>query len=109
MSGSAGIGMRCRKRGSPCRLVLSPNPIILKAAVMRWQSVGSRPDHPEGIVAANDLMAIGVMKACEEAGLRIPHDVAVVGMDNLDLASRVYPKLTSVALQEEIGRKAPKS
>ncbi|MGG4094224.1 LacI family DNA-binding transcriptional regulator [Paenibacillus lautus] len=64
-------------------------------------------DHPEGIVAANDLMAIGVMKACEEAGLRIPHDVAVVGMDNLDLASRVYPKLTSVALQqEEIGRKA---
>ena len=66
------------------------------------------PDHPEGIVAANDLMAIGVMKACEEAGLRIPHDVAVVGMDNLDLASRVYPKLTSVALrQEEIGRKAP--
>lgn len=65
------------------------------------------PDHPEGIVAANDLMAIGVMKACEEAGLKIPHDVAVVGMDNLDIASRVYPKLTSVALQqEEIGRKA---
>lgn len=65
------------------------------------------PDHPEGIVAANDLMAIGVMKACEEAGLRIPHNVAVVGMDNLDIASRVYPKLTSVALQqEEIGRKA---
>ncbi|WP_123041551.1 LacI family DNA-binding transcriptional regulator [Cohnella candidum] len=64
-------------------------------------------DKPEGIVAANDLMAIGVMKACEEAGLRIPEDVAVVGMDNLDLASRVYPKLTSVSLmQEEIGRKA---
>lgn len=63
--------------------------------------------NPEGIVAANDLMAIGVMKACEEAGLRIPQDVAIVGMDNLDIASRVYPKLTSVALQqEEIGRKA---
>ncbi|MGV2788250.1 LacI family transcriptional regulator, partial [Clostridium perfringens] len=47
------------------------------------------------------------VQACEEAGLRIPHDVAVVGMDNLALASRVYPKLTSVALQqEEIGRKA---
>ncbi|SFB08209.1 transcriptional regulator, LacI family [Cohnella sp. OV330] len=63
------------------------------------------PDRPQGIVAANDLMAIGVMKACEEAGLRIPADVTVVGMDNLDIASRVYPKLTSVAMrQEEIGR-----
>lgn len=65
------------------------------------------PDRPEGIVAANDLMAIGVMKACEEARLRIPEDIAVIGMDNLDIASRVYPKLTSVALkQEEIGRQA---
>ncbi|MBB6672427.1 LacI family DNA-binding transcriptional regulator [Cohnella nanjingensis] len=64
-------------------------------------------DRPEGIVAANDLMAIGVMKACEEAGLRIPDDIAIVGMDNLDIASRVHPKLTSVALmQEEIGRQA---
>jgi len=65
------------------------------------------PGRPQGIVAANDLMAIGVMKACEEAGLRIPEDIAVVGMDNLDISSRVYPKLTTVALmQEEIGRKA---
>jgi LacI family transcriptional regulator len=62
---------------------------------------------PDAIVAANDLMAIGVMKACEEAGLTIPDDIAIVGMDNLDIASRVYPKLTSVALlQEEIGRNA---
>lgn len=67
----------------------------------------NRPDYPEAVVAVNDLLAIGVMKACEEAGLRIPEDVAIVGMDNLDLASRVYPKLTSVSLkQEEIGRKA---
>lgn len=62
---------------------------------------------PQAIVAANDLMAIGVMKTCEEAGLSIPDDIAIVGMDNLDIASRVYPKLTSVSLmQEEIGRHA---
>lgn len=74
------------------------------AAARRWLSGGERP---EAVVAANDLMAIGVMKACEEAGLRIPEDIAIVGMDNLDLASRVHPKLTSVAMQqEEIGRQA---
>ncbi|WP_028610185.1 LacI family DNA-binding transcriptional regulator [Paenibacillus harenae] len=62
---------------------------------------------PHAIVAANDLMAIGVMHACEEAGLSIPEDMAVVGMDNLDVASRVHPKLTSVSLeQEDIGRRA---
>jgi LacI family transcriptional regulator len=62
---------------------------------------------PQAVVAVNDLMAIGVMKACEEAGLAIPDDIAIVGMDNLDIASRVYPKLTSIALlQEEIGRNA---
>ena len=73
-------------------------------AARKWVGHGERP---EGIVAANDLMAIGVMKACEEAGLRIPEDVAIVGMDNLDIGSRVHPKLTSVALmQEEIGRQA---
>lgn len=66
-----------------------------------------RSELPEAIVAANDLMAIGVMKACEEAALRIPEDIAIVGMDNLDIASRVYPKLTSVSLvQEEIGRRS---
>lgn len=74
------------------------------AAARRWLT---GPARPEAIVAANDLMAIGVMQACEEAGLSIPHDIAVVGMDNLDIASRVHPKLTSVAMQqEEIGRQA---
>ena len=65
------------------------------------------PVRPQAIVTTNDLMAIGVMKACEENGLQIPQDIAIVGMDNLDLASRVHPKLTSVALmQEEIGRRS---
>ncbi|MFC0394339.1 substrate-binding domain-containing protein [Paenibacillus mendelii] len=39
--------------------------------------------------------------------LNIPGDIAIVGMDNLDIASRVHPKLTSVSLvQVEIGRNA---
>ncbi|MBD2867396.1 LacI family DNA-binding transcriptional regulator [Paenibacillus arenilitoris] len=66
-----------------------------------------RTSRPQAVVAANDLMAIGVMHACEEAGLSVPGDVAIVGMDNLDLSSRVHPKLTSVSLeQEDIGRQA---
>lgn len=62
---------------------------------------------PTAVVASNDLMAIGIMNVCEEEHIKIPDELAVVGMDNTDLATRVTPKLTSIAMmQEEIGRNA---
>lgn len=51
---------------------------------------------PDGIVAFNDLMAIGAMQAIKEKGLTIPQDVAVVGFDDLEVASIVEPQLTTV-------------
>ncbi|MCM0650076.1 LacI family transcriptional regulator [Clostridium swellfunianum] len=62
---------------------------------------------PTAVVASNDLMAIGIINACDEAQVKIPDDIAIIGMDNTDIATRVSPKLSSVAmLQEEIGRNA---
>ncbi|MGG3453724.1 LacI family DNA-binding transcriptional regulator [Paenibacillus rhizolycopersici] len=62
---------------------------------------------PEAIICANDLMAYGFLRACEEKQIRVPEDLLLAGMDNLSLSSRTYPKLTSVSLQaEEIGRTA---
>ena len=49
------------------------------------------------LVAYNDLMAIGAMRAVRAAGLRIPSDVSVVGFDNVDLSAYVDPPLTTVA------------
>nr|WP_201470492.1 LacI family DNA-binding transcriptional regulator [Microbacterium hydrocarbonoxydans] len=65
---------------------------------------GQRPD---AIVAANDLIAIGALRAAEDLGLTIPGDLAVTGLDNTELASVVRPGLTSVDLgAEERGRVA---
>jgi LacI family transcriptional regulator len=50
----------------------------------------------DGIVALNDLMAIGAILAIREVGLRIPDDIAVVGYDDTDLASCMRPSLTTV-------------
>jgi DNA-binding LacI/PurR family transcriptional regulator len=50
----------------------------------------------DAIVAANDQMATGVVRALTHLGRRIPQDVAVVGFDNCILASRLTPALTSV-------------
>jgi LacI family transcriptional regulator len=54
------------------------------------------PEPPDAIVCASDVMAIGAMLAIEEAGLRIPEDVAVTGFDDSDYAAIAVPSLTSV-------------
>ena len=56
---------------------------------------------PSAVVAANDLMAIRFMQACEAAGVSIPADVSVVGMDNTDPATFVKPRLSPVMMREE--------
>jgi len=48
------------------------------------------------VFCASDVMAIGAMLAIEEAGLRIPEDIAVVGFDDSEYASIAVPSLTSV-------------
>ena len=51
---------------------------------------------PTALFAANDLMAIGAMRALEESGLRVPDDVSVIGYDDISLASLVKPTLTTI-------------
>jgi LacI family transcriptional regulator len=53
---------------------------------------------PDGLLCANDLLAAGAMAALRSAGHEVPGDVAVVGMDNSDLAQIMWPPLTSVDL-----------
>jgi LacI family transcriptional regulator len=62
---------------------------------------------PTAVVAANDLMAVGCMQACESLGVPIPSRLSVVGMDNTDIATIISPHLSSVAMrQEDIGANA---
>jgi DNA-binding LacI/PurR family transcriptional regulator len=48
------------------------------------------------IFAASDLMAVGVLRGLRRSGRRVPDDVAVVGFDDLPLAARTDPQLTTV-------------
>jgi LacI family transcriptional regulator len=54
------------------------------------------PHRPTAVFAASDMMAAGAIKVLREAGLRVPEDVAVVGFDDIPLASMVEPPLTTV-------------
>ena len=58
-------------------------------------------------MAANDLMALGVIEACREIQLRIPEDISLIGMDNTTWGQFVSPPISSVTMREdEIGRMA---
>jgi DNA-binding LacI/PurR family transcriptional regulator len=57
----------------------------------------SLPAPPTAVFVCNDLMAIGALEAVRNRGLRIPEDVAVVGFDDIPVASWVRPRLTTVA------------
>ncbi len=65
------------------------------------------PDPPTAIMCANDSMAIGAMKVIQERGLKIPDEISVIGFDDILLASKVYPTLTTnIAPIEEMARQA---
>lgn len=62
---------------------------------------------PTGVTCYNDLVAAGVMRALAELGLRLPHDVSVVGFDDIPLAALLATPLTTVHLPKyESGRLA---
>jgi LacI family transcriptional regulator len=63
------------------------------AAVARLLALDPRPT---AVFAANDYMAIGVLGALSDAGVRVPEDIAVVGFDDITMARYLNPPLTTV-------------
>lgn len=65
------------------------------------------PDRPTAVFSASDVMALGAMRAVAEAGLSIPHDVALIGFDGIERGETASPPLSSIAQPvAELGRQA---
>lgn len=70
-------------------------------------SQGLKATGPDAILAANDQMAIGVLKAVRETGLHVPDQMAVAGIGDIPNAVFVDPPLTTVSLPlKELGQRA---
>ena len=64
-------------------------------------------DPPTAIFCGNDLMAIGVMEAVSELGLKVPEQLSVMGYDDQELARYTHPPLSTLVLPNyEMGQKA---
>lgn len=62
---------------------------------------------PTAVFCANDLVAVGAIKACHEARVNVPADISIVGCDDVEIASLITPELTTVAIPaRELGARA---
>ncbi|HOC31010.1 MAG TPA: substrate-binding domain-containing protein, partial [Armatimonadota bacterium] len=62
------------------------------------ESLARTSDTLDGLLCFNDLVAIGAMMGLRRAGLRVPEDVAVIGFDDVPMASQLDTPLTTVDL-----------
>lgn len=69
----------------------------MRSAVKRWRA----SKDVDAICAYNDELAIGLLSALNEASVRVPDDIAVIGLDDLALSAVVTPTLTSVTVPVE--------
>lgn len=79
---------------------------LISFGAYTWESGFSRTKalldggkRPSAIFAANDIVALGVMQAAEESGLKIPEELAIVGFD--DIAFSAYPKVRLTTVSQE--------
>ncbi|MBS3791664.1 LacI family DNA-binding transcriptional regulator [Candidatus Bipolaricaulota bacterium] len=68
-----------------------------KRAFEELVRLNGREELPDGIVVANDMMAVGVIRKAEELGIEVPEDLAIVGFDDILLSRLINPPLTTVS------------
>jgi len=92
------------------RLPVSPDyiamgsfePALARAATLKFLAL---PAPPTAIFASSDYLAIGVLMGLRDAGLSIPHDMSLVGFDDMPFVSLLTPPLTAVRQPvEQLGR-----
>lgn len=65
------------------------------------------PEKPDAVFAVSDTLAVGALRAVEDAGLKVPNDIAVIGFDGTELGTMINPKLSTIQQpSENIGREA---
>ncbi|PYE16065.1 LacI family DNA-binding transcriptional regulator [Paraburkholderia silvatlantica] len=100
--GAAGIAMRDAWRVNVNCLDYDAG--AQAAAALMQLPAGEAPD---AIFAVSDTLAVGVINGLRGAGRRVPHDVAVVGFDDIALAAQIDPPLTTIAQpMRELGETA---
>jgi LacI family transcriptional regulator, galactose operon repressor len=101
-----GVRTALREAGCPSdALTLADGDALVGGGEAAAISLLERAPGVTAIVAYNDLMAIGALRAARGRGRRVPADISVVGFDDIPVAAFVDPPLTTISQRtEEMGR-----
>ncbi|MCA5924409.1 MULTISPECIES: LacI family DNA-binding transcriptional regulator [Curtobacterium] len=95
-----------RRRGYLPELVVAAAPTA-EAGAEHTTRILAEHRRVDAVLAFNDVLALGVLSACRRAGVDVPGDVRVVGVDGLALGELVAPTLTTLAVDlDEVARQA---
>jgi LacI family transcriptional regulator len=108
LSASVDGNDRARARGAGVKAALAEAGLELDPACIQYTAISlgaaeegmarllALPAPPTAVVATNDVFAVGAMMACRKAGVGIPEDMSITGVDNTDLGATQTPGLTSI-------------
>lgn len=85
-------------------------PVSSEGGYQGAQRILKRASDITAFFCMNDITAIGAIRAIKESGHRIPSDIAVISMDDIDIAQYVSPMLTTMHIPiEEMGKMTAKT
>lgn len=100
---------RAGRRPDDCLWELAVPALTVEQGELAAAQLLARDPRPSGVICANDLLALGVLKGLSAAGVAVPEEVALVGYDDLSFASMLSPPLSSVRQpKHELGASAAK-
>ena len=89
------------ERGRPAQSIRRGSSSATTRCAEAWRgskSCGRFPSQPTAVICSNDMTAIGVLRAAYMGGLRVPQDLSVIGLDDIDFAEFTLPPLTTIRL-----------
>jgi DNA-binding LacI/PurR family transcriptional regulator len=78
-------------------LVMRMPRVVLAEKTSLYEAVLQQPDRPSAFFAVNDHEVLAIIYAARRCGVQLPHDLALVGFDDLSYAEHLSPALTTVA------------
>jgi len=104
----AGFRQALQEAGLACPENFLPSGVFtFEGGMAAMNYLLDQPLRPTAVFAANDLMAIGCVVAAQQRGVRVPEEISVAGMDNIQAAQYLTPRLTTMAIPMiEMGEQA---
>ncbi|MEG0355888.1 MAG: LacI family DNA-binding transcriptional regulator [Lachnospiraceae bacterium] len=85
----------CRERKvEPCSILCQYQ---YEDGLIQTEKLLQKYPEVDGILAANDMVAISVYKVLHKHGLKVPNDIQIIGFDNINLSSLMTPEITTIA------------